>query len=309
MKAAEALKPSIKKNRKCPRSKLCSIRYSARGFNIWFDRSEASILTLDGRIKVKFNLPTYYEQYLTWRRKQAELSMKNGKVFLDIAFEKDVPDFRDSDNPTILGIDRGVNKIAACSDNTFHHRPNVANRYQRLRRELQKCGSKSAKRHLKKIASKENRFRRDVNHCISKQIVESLPENSIIVLEDLKHIRKRMKSRKRQRRRLHSWSFFQLEQFLRYKAEAKSIKVDYVSAKYTSQKCSACGHISRSNRASQAVFKCRKCGHSLNADLNASRNIEANYRDANGYPEGLSVNQPIVGSKVSKRLQPDCETV
>jgi IS605 OrfB family transposase len=145
-----------------------------------------------------------------------------------------------------------------------------------------------------------------VNHCITKQIVESLPENSIIVLEDLKHIRKRVKLRKRQRRRIHSWSFFQLEEFLRYKADARAIKVDYVDARYTSQKCSRCGHISKSNRTSQAVFKCTHCGLSLNADLNASRNIEANYRDASGYPEGLSVNQPIVGAEEAKRLQSDC---
>ena len=308
MKASEALKAAIKKGRKCPGSKLSSIRYSARSFSIWFDRGEMSILTLDGRIRVSFNLPDYYQQYVSWRRKGAELILRKGRIFLCIVFQKDVPEFEESGNPVILGIDRGVNKIAVCSDNKFYNRAAVAHRYQRLRRELQKCGSKSAKRHLRKMASKENRFRRDANHCITKKIVESLPENSIIVLEDLKYIRKRVKLHKHQRRKVHAWSFYQFEQFLTYKADAKSIKVDHVDARYTSQKCSRCGYISRSNRTSQAVFKCTQCGLSLNADLNASRNIEANYRDAKGYPEGLSVNKPDVGSEAPKRLQPDCGT-
>ena len=304
MKSAEALKPAIKKKQKCPQSKLCSIRYSARGYNVWFDRQEVSFVTIEGRIKASFYLPDWFKQYVSWRRKSAEMTIRNGKVYLCIIFEKDVLDFEITDNPTILGIDRGINKVAVCSDNTFFNGNilKVAHRYQRLRRQLQKSGSKSARRHLKKLTSKENRYRRDVNHCISKRIVKTLPENSIIVLEDLKYIRERIQTNKKQRRKLHSWSFYELEQFLSYKAMAKSIKVDHVDARYTSQKCSHCGHISRSNRKSQAVFKCVQCDFSLNADLNAARNIELNYRDAKCYPEGLSVNKPIVGIEEAKAI-------
>jgi len=50
------------------------------------------------------------------------------------------------------------------------------------------------------------------------------------------------------------------------------------------------------NETTGQVLKLWKSGFSFNADLNASRNIEANYRDAEGYPGGLSVNQPIVGA-------------
>ncbi len=302
MKAAEVLKPAIKKNRKCPQSDLCSIRYSARGYNVWFDRQETSFVTIKGRIKASFYLPDWFKQYISWRRKSAEMILRKGKVYLCIVFEKDVADFQPMDNVTILGIDRGINKVAVCSDNSFFNGNilKVAYRYQRLRKQLQKCGSKSAKRHLKKLASKENRYRRDVNHCISKHIVERLPENSIIVLEDLKYIRERIRANKKLRRKLHNWSFHELELFLEYKGTAKCIKVDHVDARYTSQKCSRCGHISRSNRKCQAIFKCVQCGFSLNADLNAARNIELNYRDAKSYPEGLSVNQPIVGTEEAK---------
>jgi len=64
---------------------------------------------------------------------------------------------------------------------------------------------------------------------------------------------------------------------IEYKAQAKGIRVVYVDARYTSQKCSRCGYISRSNRIDQSHFVCKHCGFSLNADLNASRNIVKNY--------------------------------
>lgn len=302
MKSAEALKPAIKKKHKCPQSKLCSVRFSSKNYNIWFDRREVSLLTVSGRVKTFFHLPEWFKQYISWRRKSAELIIRKNKVYLCAVFQKDIESFQQLENPVILGIDRGINKIAVCSDNTFFNGNinKVTQKYQRLRQQLQKKNTKSAKRHLKKVSLKENRFRKDINHCISKQIVESLPKNSIIILEDLKKIRQRARLNKRGRRKLHNWSFYQLEQFLAYKAEAQGIKIDYIDARYTSQKCSKCGHISRSNRKSQAVFKCVKCNFSLNADLNASRNIEANYRNAKGYPEVLSVNQHIVAHDDAK---------
>jgi len=308
MKSAESLKPAIRKKRKCPQSKLCSVRLSSKNYNVWFDRQEVSLLTVNGRIKTSFCFPEQFRQYITWRRKSAELIIRKNKVYLCTVFQKDIEDFQQLNNPVILGIDRGINKIAVCSDNTFFNGSinKSAHRYQRLRRQLQKCGSNSAKRHLKKISLKENRFRKDVNHCISKQIVESLPENSIIVLEDLKKIRQRARLNKKGRRKLHSWSFYQLEQFLTYKADAQKIKVDYTDARYTSQKCSRCFHISRSNRKSQSVFKCVQCGFSLNSDLNASRNIEANYRDAKGYPEAVFVNNRIVAHVDAKGSLSNC---
>ena len=43
--------------------------------------------------------------------------------------------------------------------------------------------------------------------------------------------------------------------------------------RYTSQRCSVCGHTDSCNRPSQAVFRCNHCGQVTHADLNASKNI------------------------------------
>ena len=50
---------------------------------------------------------------------------------------------------------------------------------------------------------------------------------------------------------------------------------DECNPAYSSQECSSCGFVSRSNRTSQAEFICRWCGHSANADVNGARNLLA----------------------------------
>ena len=104
--------------------------------------------------------------------------------------------------------------------------------------------------------------------------------------------------RKDQRREINNWSFFQLEQFLTYKAAAKGVGVVFVDARYTSQRCSKCGHIKKANRKYQSIFKCRKCGFSHNADLNAAKNICLKYLDATSYPDTADVNQPKNNQKI-----------
>jgi putative transposase len=54
-------------------------------------------------------------------------------------------------------------------------------------------------------------------------------------------------------------------------------RVQKVSPAFTSQRCSACGHIAAGSRESQALFRCVACGYTLNADVNAARNIAAGH--------------------------------
>jgi putative transposase len=48
-----------------------------------------------------------------------------------------------------------------------------------------------------------------------------------------------------------------------------------VNPAYTSQTCTACKHVARESRESQAVFRCVACGHQAHADVNAAKNILA----------------------------------
>ncbi|MFA7219117.1 MAG: transposase [Synergistaceae bacterium] len=300
MKATESLKSvqaRIKRGKKatCPKSKSTAIRYDKNSYTLWLNKNIVSISTCEGRKKFNLVIPKYFEKYLTWKYTSADLFVRDGKVFLHVVFEKEISDVKP--NNTFVGIDRGINQLAVTSQNKFYDGrkiKRISQKYGKTRSELQSKGHQG-KRHLKKLKSKEQRFRRDVNHTITKQIVNSIDSGSTIVLENLKGIRN-AKARKEQRKELNKWNFFQFEQFLTYKAMAKGIRVEYVSAKYTSQKCSGCGEIRKSNRKFQSLYFCNVCHLSLNADLNASRNIVQNYLDSISYPSMVSVNMPYAPS-------------
>jgi len=289
--ACESLK-SVKCKSKPTRKEFSAMRYNSRVIRICLDSGYATIATSDGRIKAAFHVPSYYARYKTWQIKSSTLSLrKNDNTFyLHCQVESRTPELVKP--VSVLGIDRGFINIAVCSDNTFYNSKPVKNvraKYAYLRRQLQSKGTRSAKRKLRKISGRERRFVTDVNHCISKQIVQS-PESTVFALEDLTKIRVQKRRSKTFNRKLNNWSFYQLEQFIRYKAENVGKSVTLVDARFTSQKCSACGHVYKGNR-NGSQFLCRSCGFELHADLNASRNI------AQAGISGLSrlpVNQPTV---------------
>lgn len=144
---------------------------------------------------------------------------------------------------------------------------------------------------MKRLRGQERRFRADINHQVSKQIINNLNPGDTIVLEELTGIRNK-RLRKEQRTMINSWSYYQLEQFLIYKAKTKGIGIEYIDARYTSQRCSKCDHICRSNRK-QHSFCCKQCGFRLNADLNASRNIVVKALESYKFSNEADVNQPI----------------
>jgi transposase len=54
-------------------------------------------------------------------------------------------------------------------------------------------------------------------------------------------------------------------------------RVEKIRPAFTSQRCSACGHVDANSRESQARFACTACGLACNADVNAARNIAAGH--------------------------------
>jgi putative transposase len=251
-----------------------------------FPRADrVSLLTLEGRVEVPFRFGAYAEGMLARKRGQADLLYRKSTdtFFLAVNVDTPEPESIGSEPTDFLGVDLGVITLAATSDGAFlnhsagpkcAHINHVRARYNRLRRKLQKKGTKSAMRLLKKRSGRERRFATHINHCLSKALVSTAKGTGRgLALEDLKHIRSRVNGSKRQRRVLHSWAFNQLRAFITYKAALAGVAVAYVNPAYTSQTCSRCGHCERANRQSQASFTCRSCGFSAHADLNAAENI------------------------------------
>jgi len=152
--------------------------------------------------------------------------------------------------------------------------------------------SKSSARRDKEIAktkAKISRIVKDLQHKVSRRLVEN---NDIVAIEklNLAGMSKRVKAKvdpnnpgeflpngqsvKRElNRKLHLSALSQFGEFLQYKACLSDGQIIEVDPRNTSRRCSSCGHVTRENRESQAVFLCKKCGYSDNADHNAAINI------------------------------------
>ena len=255
---------------------LGAIAYDQRILS-WKGRDRASILTLAGRIIV----PVVWQgRWLgttgTTRRGAADLICRDGRFYLAVVI--DVPEPPQGPEPARwLGVDLGIVNLATDSDGTVYSGKTVrAVRYRnrQLRKRLQSKGTKSARRLLTRRRRKESRFARDVNHVISKAIVgEAKGTGRGIKLEDLSGIRERITVRKAQRADVHSWAFWQLRQFIAYKAALVAVPVVLVDPRSTSRECPGCGHIDKRNRPARDVFRCKRCGLAGPADHIAARNI------------------------------------
>lgn len=256
-----------------------------------FDGLEiASLLTLNGRIKVPMILSEYHQGLLCGKRirGQADLILQDGTFYLLLVVDR--PEPPKLDIKEFLGVDVGIVNLATTSDGQVMSGATVRGirrRHARLRKKLQKKETKSAKRLLKKRNKKERLFATDINHQISKKIVSVAKDTERgIAMEDLGGIGERINTvRKAQRRELSSWAFFQLRQFVTYKAILAGVEIQFVDPCNTSRTCTKCGHIDKKNRKTQSMFECTACGFVANADINAAVNIRRR----------AVVNQPYAG--------------
>ena len=117
----------------------------------------------------------------------------------------------------------------------------------------------------------------DVNHQISKTLVQKYGKDTLFVLEDLAGVsfeESNLSRTAKQNYDLRSWSFYQLEQFLTYKAHENRSEVLKVSAKYTSQRCPKCGTIRKANRDHHKHLYSCQCGYKSNDDRIGAMNIQ-----------------------------------
>lgn len=281
VKATETLKSAFDrkaKGRKTsqPHSQLCPVRYNIHTYTLNWETLTVRLSTSAGKMSIPFVVPPYSAKYAGGKIATADLCYRKGRYWLHVVVSLPDPDIAPVEE--VIGVDLGLNRPAVTSKRHFlggRHWKEVDRRNFRLRRKLQSKGTKSAKRHLKKLSGRSLRFHRDCDHVLSKRIVQNAQPGSTIVVENLKNIRttSKIKRKGETKRRLHSWSFAQFHTFLVYKAAERGINVVKIDPRHTSQTCSRCGHQHRSNRKSQSLFLCKKCGYCLNADLNASYNI------------------------------------
>src|SRR6266704_1186790 len=261
-----------------------------------------SVLTLQGRIIVPY---TGYDQHVVRIRHGAEIGAANlwydkphQQFYLLVRLEIEVADPTPEKHQAVVGVDVGQRYLAVTAtpknDAAFYpgrQSRAKADHYARLRKRLQKKGTRSATRRLVVISGRERRLKHDRNHLISRRIVDQHP-HSIIGLEDLTHIRERTRRRTHKRKRTgkgvervsvkqrksnrhaSQWAFAELHGYIAYKATLLGSMAVKVDAHSTSKACPICGYTSDANRPKKGLlFVCQSCHYTLHADLIAARNI------------------------------------
>lgn len=267
-----------------------AIAYDTRILRYYTDKYMVSIWTTNGREKIPFVCNNHVAKLLQHQQGESDLAYSKGKFFLLATC--DIPNEAEQEFDDILGVDLGIVNLATDSDGEQHSGKPVDDTrkwYEQRKAALQSVGTKSAKRRLKKLSKKERLFKRDTNHCLSKKLVSKAKcTNRAIALEELSGIRKGTKVRKAQRSQHSKWAFRQLREYITYKSELKGITVLLVDPRNTSRTCSSCGHCEKANRRNQSDFVCKKCFHSINADVNAAKNIKQ-----------VAFNLPIVSRQLA----------
>ncbi len=252
-----------------------------------------SILTLEGRVALPYSGFSEHVALIQHGARMGAAKLWYDKphkqFYLLISLEVDVADPTPETHKDVVGIDVGQRYLAVTTNThgtpAFYSGRAVrakADHYARLRKRLQRKGTRSATRRLIAISGRERRLKLQTNHTIAKRILDHHP-HSIIGLEDLTDIREHTRrkrgkhaSMKQRRANGHAskWAFAELHGIIAYKAALGGSMTMKVDAHYSSQACPMCGYTSKANRPTHGLlFVCQNCQYALHADLVGARNI------------------------------------
>ena len=196
-------------------------------------------------------------------------------------------------NGQVVGIDRGVVVSAALSTGELLRAPGLTAaerpRLRRLARKLARARRGSNRRArikhaIARLRARERDRRTDWAEKASTDIARWF---DVIRVEDLQigsmtrsakgtrdHPGRNVGAKAGLNREILRAGWGLLVRRLEQKAPGR---VEKIKPHFTSQRCSACGQVDRRSRESQARFRCTACGFTLNADVNAARNIAAGH--------------------------------
>lgn len=211
---------------------------------------------------------------------------KNNNLILNLTIDIPFKQQEDFIKGRVLGVDLGIAVPAyvCLSDDTYKRqglgsyedffkvRQQMKARREKLYKQLKLVkGGKGREKKLnaiKQFKEKERNYAKTYNHNLSREIINFAKQHKCEQI-NLEYLTGNTFDNKV----LGSWSYYELQQMIIYKADRVGIKVKKVESAYTSQTCSRCGNVDKENRQTQEKFKCTKCGFTTNADHNAAINI------------------------------------
>ena len=252
-------------------SRFIKIAQNVNSFDFWIRLSSVGD-------KIILNFPSkkhcHFNKFIEkgWAIKNSvRLRINENGYFVDIFFEKETPAIKKTGK--VKAVDIGYKKLIVSSDAEFIGNDII---YEKISHKKQ--GSKAFKRAL----IERNEL---VNTSCKKLDLNNI---KVLYAEDLKRVKHKSngKIRKKFNNKLQRWSYSKVLDKLSMLCEEKGIAFKKINPYKTSQRCSKCGVICKSNRQGE-IYKCA-CGNVMDADFNATRNI----LHIGEY--GLDVLQPIL---------------
>ena len=256
----------------------------------WVNKIQFKVVLGSGKIKEnKIELQYTLHKIINKEYKVGQSSLqfdRNNNLILNLNLDIPYNPKNETVEGRTLGVDLGIKYPAymCLNDDTYKRehigsiddflriREQMQDRRRKLQHDLKFIkggkGRKKKTQALDRLRDKEKNFATTYNHMISKNVVEFAKKNQCEYINMEKLTKDGFNNKI-----LRNWSYYQLQQYIEYKAEREGIQVRYIDPAYTSQTCARCGHIDKENRQTQEKFICTKCGFELNADHNASINI------------------------------------
>jgi len=247
-----------KRQQRMPRFKKLVTELDTRFWE--FSEVENSFEWIKFHSGFKYYIP--FNRTVMWNRwvdrgftlsKSIRLIVKGSNLYIDFIFEKENPLLKTKGD--IIGIDLGYVDIGRCSDGQI-----LGQNTNTLIKSFDKW--------------EKNTHKQITDYCYSELKKLDLTGIKQVTIENLKSVKSRTRgkfSRKHNRRMSH-WLYAKVTNWLERYCEENGVRLEKVSPYKTSQYCRICNNWDRRNR-NGVVFKCVHCGHTDNADTNASQNI------------------------------------
>lgn len=168
---------------------------------------------------------------------------------------------------TVVGADQGLKTVLTLSDGkTTPEKDDHGHSLDSI------CSKISKKRKGSKAFEKATQHRKNFTNWSINQL--NLSEIDEIRMEDVVNIN----FGRRASRKMQAWTNTEIRDKLSRVAEENEVRFILQESAFRSQRCSCCGNVRKSNRKGK-VYSCKRCGNTMDADLNAAKNHEIDLPD------------------------------
>jgi putative transposase len=216
-------------------------------------------------------LRTVQHRPIEGKPKTCTLKRDGDQWFAILLCELDVPEPTRRTAP-VVAIDRGITHLLADSDGRLVDNPrHLARSLARLARAQRTLarrqkGSYRRTKAVRRVMRLHRKVRRQRDHRLHELSAAYAKSHGVVVIEQL-NVAGLVRSTLARQIADAGWSRF--AELLRYKLAWSGGTLLEVPAAYSSQTCSACGHVDAASR-SGVRFACTACGHTNHADTNAA---------------------------------------